>query len=78
MQKSGSTGPSRNAFFLSSENVDFQNDPPGFWQLSLLDIHRQTTFESASQRFATNSTDRSAPDRHPHYFLWQDLTAIGG
>jgi len=78
MQKSGSSGSGRNAFFLSSENADFQNDPAGFRQLSSLEIHRQATFESASQRFATNSTDRSAPDRHPHYFLWEDLTAIGG
>jgi len=77
MQKSGSSGSGRNAFFLSSENADFRNDPPGFWQLSSMEIHRQTTFESDSQPFATNSTDRSPPDRHPHYFLWQDLTAIG-
>jgi len=55
--------PSRNAFFLSSKNADFQIDPPGFQRLSSLEIHRQTTFESASQPFARNLTDCSPPDR---------------
>ena len=78
MQKSGSSVSGRKAFFLSSENADFRNDPPGFRQLSSTEIHCQATFKSASQRFATNSMGRSTPDHHPHNFLWEDLTAIGG
>jgi len=78
MQKSGSRAAGRNAFFLSSENADFPNDPSGFRQLLRDGFHHQATFQSATQRFATNSTGRSPPDRLPHYFQWEDLTAIGG
>ena len=58
MQKSGSTETGRNAFFLSSENADFRNDPSRFRQLLSANIHRQVTFDSTSQPFATNSTSR--------------------
>ena len=75
MQKSGSRAASRNAFFLSSQTADFRNDPSGFRQLLSANIHRQVTFESASQHFATNSTGRLPTDCFPHYFLWEDLTA---
>jgi len=78
MQKSGSRTAGRNAFFLSSQTADFRNDPSGFRQLLRDGIHRQVTFDSTSQRFATNSTGRSPPAHLPHYFLWEDLTAIGG
>jgi len=78
MQKSGSRKSGRNVFFLSSENANFRNDPSGFRQLLRDGVHRQVTFKSASQRIATNSTDHSPPDRLSHYFLWKDLTAIGG
>jgi len=76
MQKNGSRAAGRNAFFLSSQMADFRNDPSGFRQLLSANIHRQVTFDPASQRFATNSTGRSPPDRLPHYFLREDLTAI--
>jgi len=78
MQKSGSRVAVRNAFFLSSKNADFRNDPFGFRQLLRDGVHRQVTFDSTSQRFATNSTGRSPSAHLPHYFLWEDLTANGG